>query len=178
MSLKQRAKTYSAYDGAVTFYMLPHSTIAVRRVVEVFSGHFGSVSSWQQAHHNFALFVPLTVHIEFDVKDDHPDFEDIDLLRAYWMEKPSAILDGFTFFETLLPDTVMDEWDRAYTATRRTVLSADEVLQSSENPAADDDQKKEGMKPSNESMIASEPKPSGNSKKKQTESLSSAATPS
>jgi len=105
------ARAHAAFDGQVTFHMIPYRTVGVDVVISAIAPA-REVSDVQAL---FALCDTLTADIQFALRDDAPAA--LQAFEAYWRERPSDILARWELFTTLDADVVNVWWD-AYTATR------------------------------------------------------------
>lgn len=128
-ALKTIAKPYKAFDGSVTFYMLPYSPMAyqeaLRRltnenVLEIREGrYFGAIESlyWING-------ITHTVAIEFD--DSVELSLEVNSLKVYWQSKPLDICKSWYLAVSMLAEGVCEEWQNAYEATRGGSASEEE----------------------------------------------------
>lgn len=120
MNLKELARTYSAFDGAVVFYMMPYRTIKV----DVVSDGLNKAkprAEWGDFDHFFCYAEALTVDIEFG---DNLTGE-LAGLKAYWQGRNgSAAVNNAAWWETI-SQPVMLAWMDAYHHTRDTTIDAE-----------------------------------------------------
>lgn len=118
MTLKNLARKYEAFEGAVIFWMLPYDSLAhnvaideVReaRALTVEGGHY----QFSEADAVFLYTDKNTVDIDFD-GDLTPEIE---ALKVYWQQRSGATLKDLQAFNLLSRDVAM-VWHSAYVATR------------------------------------------------------------
>jgi hypothetical protein len=112
MNLKALTKAHPAFDGQITFHMMPYRTLAVDVTLDTLAP--GREVTGIQA--SFALCDALTVAVDFALAEDAP--AGLRAFEMYWQERPAAVLDRWQLFVQMLDSDIVNEWWAAYEATR------------------------------------------------------------
>lgn len=132
---KDVARSYRAFDGQVTFHMIPWNTLMVQTNITRLSKLLGKpFAEFDTAEKLFASADALTVDIEF-ADALTPELEG---LQAYWHGRNGDFAARFDGYMRYLSEDVFIEWLTAYGETRDHSLEAESELQ----PPTDDDPKK------------------------------------
>lgn len=133
---KELARKYVAFEGQVTFWMLPWNTIMFSVVTEKLEKMLGKkAAAFDPVERFFPAAESITVDIEFN-GELSPEVQG---LRLYWQSRNGNTADNFENYLTFLSDAVWLQWFSAYGETRDHSLSGGDAL---EKPAADADAKK------------------------------------
>lgn len=130
MNLKQLARSYSAFDGAVTFYMLPYRPL----IADVIISRLETVKprdEWDSNDIFFTVAESRTVDIEFD--DDLP--VGAVGLQAYWQGRNGSVTANHEAFLHALHVDALVEWINAFTVTKENAAAASPDLETPDEGA-------------------------------------------
>lgn len=120
--LKALAKPVSAFDGQVTFHMIPYRTVQLGIVLRDVAQHRGvDLASAEHMEGEDVLFACVdssTIGIDFALTDKSPAY--LRGLEAYWQSRNGKVLENLDRFNMLLAPPVRDAWWQAYEDTRDT----------------------------------------------------------
>lgn len=119
MNLKQIARSHTTHDGAVTWWLMPYSTLKMQATVRELARMIPK-DQWRNEQTAFIAFEGLVCDLEFK-RELTPE---LNSLRAYWTERPASLAERHEAFMLLFSDTLMDALFDAFNATRETVIEA------------------------------------------------------
>lgn len=119
MNLKQIARSHTTHDGAVTWWLMPYSTLKMQATVRELLKILPK-AEWRNEQTAFIALEGLVCDLEFKGGMT----PELDSLRLYWTERPAALADRHEAFMLLFSDGVMDALFEAFNATRNTLLEA------------------------------------------------------
>ncbi len=113
MELQSLARKHSAFDGKVTFWLLPHHTLGSDVAYQTLKS-VEPEEHWSFGHNVYVMAVPLTVDIEF-ADELNPELE---RLKMFWTQRSGGVIDNWQRFNQLLTTAIVIEWYDAFEATR------------------------------------------------------------
>lgn len=124
--LMSLTKSHTAWDGAVTFHMLPYRPMAVDVAIASLSdtGQVGEIEAM------FVLCDPVTVNIEFG--EDLP--MDARTLYTYWHMRSGDIKKDWAMFTQVLSSAAAEVWWEARNAVQDTTANIDLPAESDTDP--------------------------------------------
>lgn len=135
MDWTKLARPFPAFDGQITFFLLPYKSLRYDLAYEAVE-KFIPRDQWQKTEITFVTFEGYMVDIRFALKPDAPP--ELLGLQAYWQSRTGHMDHDWQLFTTLFNGPVYLAFWEAYTATHETHLNAPaeltEEAASSDNP--------------------------------------------
>lgn len=119
MNLKQIARQYSTHDGAVTWWLMPYSTLKMQSVVRELARILPK-DQWRNEQTAFIAFEGLVCDLE--IKGELTP--ELNSLRLYWTERPVSLAERHEAFMLLFSGSLMGALFDAFNGTRETIIEA------------------------------------------------------
>lgn len=143
VNAKELARQYVAFDGHVTFYMIPWNTILFRSYSSRLETLLGKKNAaFDSVERFFPVAESLTVDIEFE-GELTPELQG---LQVYWQSRNGDMATNYDNYMRFLSDDVYVAWLTAYGETRDTSIAATPDL-ATPPPDADAKKKRTATKP-------------------------------
>lgn len=122
------ARTHISADGAIQFTMLPFRNMLTNILIsdmETLTGQKSDSGKWKNNELLVCLVLGATVNIEC-LDDGNPEAQAV---ADFWQASANKkTAEKWQLFQAMVSDNVVIEWWTAYTATRRVLPPASEIL--------------------------------------------------